>query len=104
MTFEPSITWGNLITILAGLVSVVALWVRLGERVERVEKDHEKQSAVVEEIMKLGLITNQANHERRIRELEEAFRKFHQMETDIRWIKQSIRHPERINDKNDTQS
>lgn len=90
MKFEPIFTIGNLITIVGGVIAIVIAWVKLGDRMDNLNKIQEKQEASLEEYAKLGIMTTVVAHDRRISSLEEAMSDVHEMKADIKWIKSAV--------------
>lgn len=94
---DPHISWGNIITWAGGLVSVFVIWARWAsyvtrvvDRVEVVEKAQVKQQVALDEMIKLGVLTNQAQLDRRVTAVEACMMQIPKISTDLEWIKQKL--------------
>ncbi len=96
MKFDWTMSIGNVVTAIMGLISLVVIWVRLGDRVDFVEKGQARQTAALDEMARIGLLTTVNQHERRLTAVEASVQDIHEMKADIRWIKEYF---SRLNDE-----
>jgi hypothetical protein len=82
---------GNLMTIIAGVISLVVVFqklrgdvVELGHRVSNGEEE-------MKQLTKMGVLTTISQHERRITNLELTLSDIAKLKTDIEWIKDNMR-------------
>jgi hypothetical protein len=99
MAIDWTITLGNLLTIVGGVVATTMLWQRLTDRLDVNSRETEKNRRDLDEIGKLALSTSVQQHERRIASMEEAMRTLalalEGMKNDLLWIKRSLERQER---------
>lgn len=94
---DPHISWGNIITWIGGVISIFVVWAkwaayvtRVVDRVEAVEKAQVKQQVALDEMIKLGVLTNQAQLDRRVTAVEACMMQIPKISTDLEWIKQKL--------------
>jgi len=90
MHFSWEFTLGNLVTVVAGIVALIAGYVKMGDRVDVAVSRLDKQEKEMDEYSKLSISAMLNQHERRLVAIETAVSNIAAIQADIGWIRMFI--------------
>lgn len=96
---DPDTFWnfniGHLFTILGGIVSLAVVWQKMRDGIEEVKTRVHEHDTELDDIRKMSLHVVMEQHESRIARLESTVATIHEVQTDVRWIKQMLEKMDR---------
>lgn len=83
---------GQVFSIIVFFAGAVAVWQKMRDKLEVIEKVTDRNTNDIESMTKLGIITTIQQHERRLANLESTVIDIREMKTDLRWMKERMDH------------
>lgn len=81
---------GQIFSIFVFVAGAIAVWQKMRDKLESLEKITDRNTNDIESMTKLGIITTIQQHERRITQIESSILDLREMKTDLRWLKERM--------------
>jgi hypothetical protein len=86
---------GQVFTILGGIVSLVIVWQKMRDGIDEVKLRVHEHDRELDDIRKMSLRVVVEQHGLRLGKLEESVGSIHEVQADVRWIKQLLEKMDR---------